>query len=839
MCYSNEIFIVKEQINDVKINTFTFTLNNERLFCSYLYYYTEVSDEDKRNKVKPFYFLNMQEKYFYRRCICLTSAYPYYTQYNILLSTLYSNYIQNGKYPSINQIKYLINSIKFDEENESLDLKFTLNIQNSNHINTVDLLFKQSSNFYSDNTIQDVLSLIISIDIKNICLIIQSILLEKKIIFTGSNPELVSKAVNAISYLISPFKWDNIIVSNICYNQLVLLEAPVPFIIGWDYNILSSYCKNLHKHKSYTDDSNLFKNTLTKDDYLIINLSTGELEILNYSLDELDYDYINEIESKVNSKELKLTYKKLLAKKNTYVKEIDSLSYVYQKLSNDEEIFILAIVNMFFKSILKITNICEVIKKLNYETYKLLGYKELTINVKHKSTFISKFKDTNLCSSIERIFIDSDVFLLKRMTTFIKSNYSLSTSLEGFKDSSILSSVLAINNDSSNNNHDEEEIPKNDDEMNNSFVNDKLYTTYNISSSLMSINNNSENKNYSKDSFFSIFNLWILASSEVLHFKPICNEIGLEDELFNKLGLNIINSIVYLVSYLKNKKKIKISTSTLKKVIIGSKISKTYSKSLKNKLCKENLIENEDDICSLINSETFKEIMSFVIKDHKELEVYKNEDHKNNHINEVLFLNPCLSCLSKSKEIIKKNFIELLIGWSKLDSKCYCHLCNSLIEPKIFLLNNETQDLVEVNLLSPIELNTKISSQLSIWSFLSHKENSIYLQNMCFYFSLFNLPNIFYYVSEFLFHKYNNLKAPVLSLSNVNQNFYRSLSQFRILYNMRQHNVKISKIIQSSFEWKIKDLLGKLEKKKNEKSKEELNEEEVKQLKTEIKKLIH
>ncbi len=71
-----------------------------------------------------------------------------------------------------------------------------------------------------------------SLSTKNLCKLISSVLLERRIILTSSSLVKISASCLALSSLLYPLHWQNIFIPNLPPHLLHYCCAPMPFIVG-------------------------------------------------------------------------------------------------------------------------------------------------------------------------------------------------------------------------------------------------------------------------------------------------------------------------------------------------------------------------------------------------------------------------------------------------------------------------------------------------------------------------------------------------------------------------------------------------------------------------------
>ena len=68
--------------------------------------------------------------------------------------------------------------------------------------------------------------------------IMNHLLLEKSLLICGTTPSLVSIVSTAVVYLLNPMQWDGVFVTLLPEAAMEVLQAPVPFILGFFYLML-------------------------------------------------------------------------------------------------------------------------------------------------------------------------------------------------------------------------------------------------------------------------------------------------------------------------------------------------------------------------------------------------------------------------------------------------------------------------------------------------------------------------------------------------------------------------------------------------------------------------
>jgi len=164
------------------------------------------------------------------KILCFMTYYDYFDFFLHALWTISSLSQMSDNYFEVKPSLKAKNILKdlYETDIECL-LNITVPSSNNNGLFTFKLAKYEAKNKAAAFLCPQMFSILTAHDLYNI---LCNILLERSTIFVSKNLSLLSSTILAFCGLLSPFKWEHIvipIVPNIC---LEMLEAPVPFIMG-------------------------------------------------------------------------------------------------------------------------------------------------------------------------------------------------------------------------------------------------------------------------------------------------------------------------------------------------------------------------------------------------------------------------------------------------------------------------------------------------------------------------------------------------------------------------------------------------------------------------------
>jgi hypothetical protein len=199
-------------------------------------------------------------------CLCLISKYPYITEMEKCLQSIYYlmvNQINNDNVELNKLIMFLIHSVPIPI-NRNGKLKFFVPYYNNgieiacpkiNDINiniNVSMLFKWFS-------------------IDNIIIIIRLILFEKKLLFVDDNYERLSNVIDIFISLIYPFQWIHTYIPIMSEEMINYIETFLPFINGVHNSLLPMIKKLIKESASEVDNfSNSTNEDADNDDFFFL-----------------------------------------------------------------------------------------------------------------------------------------------------------------------------------------------------------------------------------------------------------------------------------------------------------------------------------------------------------------------------------------------------------------------------------------------------------------------------------------------------------------------------------------------------------------------------------------
>ena len=86
---------------------------------------------------------------------------------------------------------------------------------------------------------RDFLQLFQALDVSNVIMLWALMLAEQKVVLQGKQPHVLTMAAETLSALLFPFNWQHVYIPILPMRLLDILQAPVPFLIGIDEEILN------------------------------------------------------------------------------------------------------------------------------------------------------------------------------------------------------------------------------------------------------------------------------------------------------------------------------------------------------------------------------------------------------------------------------------------------------------------------------------------------------------------------------------------------------------------------------------------------------------------------
>ena len=204
---------------------------------AYLTYSEEEFTEEIVEKVqKTLEFcqdLGFREYVYVPFCICLISKYPYSSEMEKCLQSIFeilSNEKNEYNFNINDLIMYLINSVPIPEKNSLVKFyipywnkDISLKSTTINGLNILNIDFAKLTQIFS---------------IPNIIIIFRLLLSEKKILFIDEDYTTLSKVTDAFISLLYPFKWVHTYIPIMSEQMLKYLESFLPFVNGINTSLM-------------------------------------------------------------------------------------------------------------------------------------------------------------------------------------------------------------------------------------------------------------------------------------------------------------------------------------------------------------------------------------------------------------------------------------------------------------------------------------------------------------------------------------------------------------------------------------------------------------------------
>lgn len=354
-----------------------------RSYCVYIIFTEEVSHDVYCN-LTPAYIPLQNDIKYYEKAICLVSSFPFYENYKKFLSEIYRMQVSSSVSTYLEKhISYFIESILIDKENYnnaiiyeigSFQLKFFYQP-----------IFFQDCDFIKDSTY---LPLVSSLPLLSLLEVFKTVLTEGKIIFMSKSINLLGNIITSINNLIFPFKWPHVLITLLPYKMNQFIDAPVPYIIGIDYDI------NINS---------------ISEDILFINLDEKINQIIKRPKEEIP-ELPKAISEKMLKKLKKIYNENFDEEHSFYINEFDSVYANPEILDNEEKFKSIELKDAFLEFF-----ICLFKNYKDYLKPKVNGAIENSTNIFNIESFLKDFNANEGCflkkftdTSLFNIFIDEN-----------------------------------------------------------------------------------------------------------------------------------------------------------------------------------------------------------------------------------------------------------------------------------------------------------------------------------------------------------------------------------------------------------------------------------------------
>ncbi|EGR27899.1 hypothetical protein IMG5_187430 [Ichthyophthirius multifiliis] len=380
---------------NVPPQTFSFVLTLQdgcRIYCTCLIFY-ETANEKTIQQIGHF-LVDDNNLLYYQKAICLVSHYNYLDQYEFILKHLYRISLSKNDIP----IERIICNIVDDIRNKYIFSK----IQYIKLKKKGSLIFG-TSNKYPPFSQIGLKTLFRVLDIDKIIFLFECVLLEKKIFLISKHKKLIIQVAEALTSLIFPFRYNNVYIPILPEVLKTYLEAPVPFIIGFEQKI--NVFEISQSMQSEVNKNQIIIFFLKKKKSIQAYLDSNDLINIE-CLPALPEKYNKQLKKRLQKYE-KMSSRNLL-QKNLFYERIDNAFENCQFGENEEEEEIdpydirdsfLEFIQHFMHNYKKFL-IPPDKKKANNEMSEIYDIREF-LNY-HKSskqgTFLSKFVETGIFS---------------------------------------------------------------------------------------------------------------------------------------------------------------------------------------------------------------------------------------------------------------------------------------------------------------------------------------------------------------------------------------------------------------------------------------------------------
>lgn len=214
--------------------TFRFIMTDQhgkRQYCTCLMF-TEEASHSILIKLTPIY-LPSKETIYVQKVICVLSDFPYYENYKNFLYELYRMQVSSYCFVELEKhVSYFIESCVLNKNdiNESITYEFgttTLKF-------FIQPLYLTNSDYLNEFTY---LPLAAMLPMNTLLTIFNTILLEGKILFYSNSVNLLTNVISNLITLIFPFNYPHILIPILPEKMKQFLDAPVPFIMGVNYQL--------------------------------------------------------------------------------------------------------------------------------------------------------------------------------------------------------------------------------------------------------------------------------------------------------------------------------------------------------------------------------------------------------------------------------------------------------------------------------------------------------------------------------------------------------------------------------------------------------------------------
>ena len=308
LCFPNGIKVCYSEKDPTAITNYFTPITNqkgERLFMMTYHYYKKISNDvyTKKYEMNPLKhhlrvfgdsYLTLREEEFTPEltkkiegnlqicqelgfrdfvyvpfCLCIISKYPYFTEMEKSLQSIFS-YILNDKNDfEINDlILYLLHSIPIPNDEQYLNFylpfiqkNITLKCLTIDGLNSMNINFCQLINLF---------------DIENVIIIFRMLLSEKKILFIDNDYNRLSEITNAFISLLYPFKWMHTYIPIMSEQMLKYLATFLPFVNGINKSLMPLVKQTIEEDEDESEDKEEIFLVYIKDN--LIDLSSNLIE---------------------------------------------------------------------------------------------------------------------------------------------------------------------------------------------------------------------------------------------------------------------------------------------------------------------------------------------------------------------------------------------------------------------------------------------------------------------------------------------------------------------------------------------------------------------------------
>ena len=78
-----------------------------------------------------------------------------------------------------------------------------------------------------------------ALEVGNVIMLWALLLAEQKVVLQGKQPHVLTMAAETLSALLFPFSWQHVYIPILPARLLDILQAPVPFLMGIDEDVLA------------------------------------------------------------------------------------------------------------------------------------------------------------------------------------------------------------------------------------------------------------------------------------------------------------------------------------------------------------------------------------------------------------------------------------------------------------------------------------------------------------------------------------------------------------------------------------------------------------------------